>query len=184
MLQCQALLAKSHLLNGSTMNISQLAKAINVSTDTVRYYEKQGLLSAPERQTNGYRSYTEAHVEMLRFVRGAQALGFSLTEIRIILPQLALGTFGRTEIEQQLRTKIAQIDAHMAQLKTLKKELTSTFDSLRCSPTQRVSTAHATASDSGSGAGVAVARRSFTERLPRSKRIQVFSDTFSSTSAS
>ncbi len=146
------------------MNISQLAQAVEVSTDTVRYYEKQGLISAPQRQLNGYRSYTAAHVELLRFVRGAQALGFSLAEIRALLPQVAQGALGRAEIEQQLKAKIAQIDAHMAQLKTLRKELTATFDALRCAPTQPVSTAHATAPDSGSGAGVAVARRAFAKR--------------------
>ena len=148
----------------TAMNISQLAKAIGVSTDTVRYYEKQGLISAPERQANGYRSYTEAHAGLLHFVRGAQALGFSLAEIRTILPQVAQGTFGRTEIEQQLKAKMTQIDAHVAQLKTLKKELTSTFEALRCAPTQPVSTANATAPDSGSGAGAAVARRAFAKR--------------------
>jgi MerR family copper efflux transcriptional regulator len=151
------------------MNISQLAKAVEVSTDTVRYYEKQGLISAPERQSNGYRSYTEGHVALVRFVRGAQALGFSLAEIRTILPQVAQGTFGRAEIELQLKAKIAQIDAHMAQLKTLKKELTATFDALRCAPTQPVSTAHATAPDSGSGAGAAVARRAFARRAALAK---------------
>lgn len=146
------------------MNISQLAKAVGVSTDTVRYYEKQGLIGSPQRQGNGYRSYTEAHVALVRFVRGAQALGFSLAEIRTIVPQVAQGTFGRTEIEQQLRAKMAQIDAHMAQLKTLKRELTSTFDALRCAPTQPVSVASATAPDGGSGAGAAVARRAFAKR--------------------
>jgi DNA-binding transcriptional MerR regulator len=146
------------------MNISQLAKAVGVSTDTVRYYEKQGLIKSPERQANGYRSYTEADAGLLRFVRGAQALGFSLAEIRAILPQVAQGNFGRTEIEQQLKAKIEQINTHMAQLKTLKKELTATFDALRCAPTQPVSTAHATAPDSGSGAGVAVVRRAFAKR--------------------
>ena len=146
------------------MNISQLAKAVEVSTDTVRYYEKQGLINAPERQANGYRSYTEIHVGAVRFVRGAQALGFSLAEIRTILPQVAQGTFGRTEIEQQLQTKIGQIDAHIAQLKILKKELTATFDALRCAPAQPVSTANATAPDSGSGVGAAVARRAFGKR--------------------
>lgn len=146
------------------MNISQLAKAVGVSTDTVRFYEKQGLISSPERQVNGYRSYTEAHVGLVRFVRGAQALGFSLAEIRTILPQVSQGTFGRTEIEQQLKAKIAQIDAHMMQLRTLKKELTATFNALRCSSTQPVSTANATASDSGSGAGAAVTRRAFAKR--------------------
>lgn len=111
----------------TTMNISQLAKAVGVSTDTVRYYEKQGLISAPQRQANGYRRYTDTHVDLVRFVRGAQALGFSLAEIRAILPQVVQGTLGRSEIEQQLKAKMAQIDAHMAQLKTLKKELAASL---------------------------------------------------------
>lgn len=146
------------------MNISQLAKAVGVSTDTVRYYEKQGLLGAAQRQENGYRRYAQADIGQVRFVRGAQALGFSLAEIRTILPQLAQGTLGRAEIEHQLQTKIAQIDAHMVQLQTLKQELTATFNALRCAPTQPVSTASATATDSGTGAGAAIARRAFAQR--------------------
>ncbi|MBK9346427.1 MAG: heavy metal-responsive transcriptional regulator [Burkholderiales bacterium] len=143
------------------MNISQLAKMAEVSTDTVRYYEKQGLISAPERQENGYRRYTEEHAKAVRFVRGAQALGFSLTEIRAIVPQLAQGAIGRTDIEQHLQTKMAQIDAHIQQMQTLKTELAATFASLRCAPTQPIGTGAATAPDSGSGAGAAVARKAF-----------------------
>lgn len=146
---------------GAAMNISQLAKAASVSTDTVRYYEKQGLISAPERRDNGYRLYTEAHVGVLRFVRGAQALGFSLAEIRTLLPQMAQGKLGRADIELQLQAKMDQIDTHILQLQTLKKELANTFESLSCTPTQTVVTASATAPDSGSGAGVAVVRKAF-----------------------
>ena len=154
------------------MNISQLAKAINVSTDTVRYYEKQGLVSAPQRQANGYRSYTDTHIELLRFVRGAQALGFSLAEIRALLPQIEGGTLSRADIEMQLQTKIAQIAAHIVQLKTLKTELRATFDALSCTTPQPVSTANATAPSSASGAGLTVARRAFAKRgaLARSKK--------------
>jgi DNA-binding transcriptional MerR regulator len=147
------------------MNISQFAKASQVSTDTVRYYEKQGIIKAPARQSNGYRSYTDADVELLRFVRGAQALGFSLNEILAILPRLAAGQFGRAEIEQQLTEKMAQIDEHMRQLKTLKKELQATFLMLTCKPEQVVTTAQSTASDSGSGAGMAIARKKFKKPL-------------------
>jgi MerR family copper efflux transcriptional regulator len=138
------------------MNISVLAHTSGVSTDTVRYYEKQGLLQAAQRQENGYRTYTQAHVEMLRFVRGAQGLGFSLTEIQAILPQLASGNFGRTAIEQQLQTKISQIDAHIRQLQTLKKELKSTFAALTCTPDQVLSPRHGTpdiGASSGPGPG-------------------------------
>ncbi len=143
------------------MNISQLAKASNVSTDTVRYYEKQGLIATPTRQTNGYRAYTATHVEAMRFVRGAQSLGFSLTEIRAILPQFARGQFGRADIEVQLNAKMAEIDANIRQLQTLKKELKATFASLTCAPGQVLSTAQGTVTDSGSGAGAARARKSF-----------------------
>ena len=110
----------------ATMNISQFAQAAGVSTDTVRYYEKQGLISAPRRQANRYRSYTDADVAAVRFVRGAQALGFSLSEIRAILPQVAKGSFGRAEIEQQLQAKMAQIEAE-TQSKIRIKEAESMF---------------------------------------------------------
>lgn len=150
------------------MNISQLAKTLNVSTDTVRYYEKQGILETPSRQDNGYRTYTTAHVGTLRFVRGAQALGFSLAEIRVILPQVALGQFGRADIEQQLQAKMTEIDAHIRQLQTLKKELKATFASLTCASDRPVSTAQSTAVDSGSGAGAAHARKSFTKPTAKS----------------
>ncbi len=150
-----------HARQNHTMNISQLAKTIGVSTDTVRYYEKQGLLQTPTRQDNGYRSYTATHLETLKFVRGAQSLGFSLAEIREILPQFASGQFGRIDIEQQLQTKMAQIDAHIQQLQTLKKELQATFASLTCATDRPVPTAQSIAVDTGSGAGKARARKSF-----------------------
>ena len=89
------------------MNIGQLARACNVSTGTLRYYEKNGLINSPARQLNGYRLYSEADVELIGFIRGAQALGFSLAEIREILPQLIEGTFDRTKIEHQLSMKMA-----------------------------------------------------------------------------
>nr|WP_295081082.1 MerR family transcriptional regulator [uncultured Roseateles sp.] len=151
------------------MNISQLARACQISTDTVRYYEKQGLLAAAARQENGYRSYAPAQVEQLRFIRGAQALGFSLQEIRAILPLLAQGKLDRAEIEQQLQSKMAQIDSHIAQLQRLKTELAATFASLRCTPERTLVTEDAVAPDSGSGAGAAVRKRSFKPPSPRQR---------------
>lgn len=153
------------------MNISQLAKTHNVSTDTVRYYEKQGLIAAPTRQHNGYRAYTPDHVQTLGFVRGAQALGFSLAEIRTILPQLAEGKFGRADIELQLKSKMAQIDAHMQQLQTLKRELQATFAALTCTPSQAISAANTTATDSGSGAGAHLTRSAFAKPGRSHRRI-------------
>jgi len=151
------------------MNISQFAGACEVSTDTVRYYEKQGIIKPAPRQGNGYRKYGDADVQTLRFVRGAQALGFSLAEIQAILPRLAEGKFGRADIEQQLSNKMAQIDEHMRQLKILKKELQATFALLTCKPELPVTTTQSTATDSGSGAGAAVAKKAFKKPVAKKR---------------
>ncbi|MBI4660605.1 MAG: heavy metal-responsive transcriptional regulator [Verrucomicrobia bacterium] len=67
------------------MLIGQLAKLAEVKTDTVRFYEKQGLLPKPVRAANEYRVYDEAALSRLRFIKQAQALGFTLDEIRRVL---------------------------------------------------------------------------------------------------
>lgn len=116
------------------MKIGELAVQAGISTDTLRFYEKQGLLPSPRRAPNGYRSYGQEHLERVQFVRSAQALGFSLAQVAQILPELAAGRFGRAEIEQQLQAKIAQIDTQMEALGALRRDLLATFDRLNCSP--------------------------------------------------
>ena len=65
--------------------IGQLAKLADVKPDTVRFYERTGLLDKPRRNPNGYRSYRKATLDEIRFIRKAQSLGFSLDEVRRIL---------------------------------------------------------------------------------------------------
>ena len=67
------------------MQIGQLARRADVPIDTVRYYERHGILPRAERQASGYRRYGEDDVARLRFVRRAKALGFTLVEIRDLL---------------------------------------------------------------------------------------------------
>lgn len=67
------------------MRIGELAQRTGVAVDTVRFYERQGLLPPPLRRASGYRSYAVADVARLRFVRRAKALGFTLEEIRGLL---------------------------------------------------------------------------------------------------
>ena len=67
------------------MQIGQLAQRADVAIDTVRYYERNGILPKPERQASGYRHYGDEDVSRLRFVRRAKALGFTLVEIRDLL---------------------------------------------------------------------------------------------------
>ena len=63
------------------MLISQLARMVGVDTQTIRFYERQGLLPPPDRQENGYRIYTDQHAEQLTFVRHCRILDLSLSEI-------------------------------------------------------------------------------------------------------
>jgi DNA-binding transcriptional MerR regulator len=67
------------------MRIGELADTVSVPAKTIRYYETIGLLPAPERHANGYRSYDGSTGDRLRFVKAAQAVGFTLTEIKEIL---------------------------------------------------------------------------------------------------
>lgn len=143
------------------MNIGALAQLTGTSPDTLRYYEREGLIEPPARGSNGYRSYGPAHAERVRFVRSAQALGFSLAEIRWIVPRLAAGRVDRSEIERHLNAKIAEIDAHMRQLRSLKRELLATFASLACTPAQAVAMAQATPKPSAEARAQAAARRKF-----------------------
>lgn len=126
------------------MNISELAKATGTTADALRYYERLGLLDPPLRQDNGYRRYAEPDASRVRFIRSAQALGFSLAEIRSIIPQLAAGTLMRADIEAGLRKKMAQIDDHIKELRQLKKDLAATFDMLTCPPGAPLGAASAT----------------------------------------
>lgn len=114
------------------MKISELAQTTGVTVDTLRYYEKQGLLNAPLRQENGYRAYEARDVQRVRFVRSAQTLGFSLAQIRKILPELDQGRMGRKGLEEKLNAKIAEIDARFAELRALRRELVNTLASLSC----------------------------------------------------
>ncbi|HEX2119099.1 MAG TPA: heavy metal-responsive transcriptional regulator [Acidimicrobiales bacterium] len=67
------------------MLIGELAEAVSLPPKTIRYYEQIGVLPAPARSPNGYRSYDESAGDRLRFVKAAQAVGFTLGEIREIL---------------------------------------------------------------------------------------------------
>lgn len=126
------------------MNIGQLAEQTGVSADTLRYYEREGLIEPPARAANGYRSYREADAQRVRFVRSAQALGFTLAEIRGILPQLNAGHMDRRAIESHLQAKIAEIDGHIRQMQARKRELIATFNALSCPADQPLTVPQAT----------------------------------------
>src|SRR3546814_11894879 len=68
-----------------SLTIGAVARRVGVAIDTIRYYEREGLLPEPQRRASGYRSYDESAVAQLRFIRRAKDLGFTLEEIRELL---------------------------------------------------------------------------------------------------
>lgn len=105
------------------LTVSQLSKAGDVGPDTVRYYEKVGLLPTPVRSQAGYRQYEPGMVDRLRFIQGAQRLGLSLTEIRDLLAVRDTGTCPCEPAAPLLRRHIAELDEEMARLTALRAEL-------------------------------------------------------------
>ena len=103
------------------LGIGQLAKQAGVAIDTVRYYERSGLLAPAARLASGYRRYGSAELKRLRFIRRAKALGFSLEDIAELL---SLGERSDVaSIRAVAARKQAQVDARIAELERVRDGL-------------------------------------------------------------
>lgn len=109
------------------MQIGEIASATGISRDTLRFYEKRGLLNA-RRNANGYRDYPPEAVDWLRYIRTAQQLGFSLKEIEADLPLLAAPQASAEQLRAALQAKMAEIDQRIAGLTALRCELARRLD--------------------------------------------------------
>ncbi len=104
------------------MRIGELARRAGMSRDGVRFYERLGLI-ASRRTANGYREFPDDMLQQLLYVRTAQGLGFSLSEIGSGLTQLLRGTSTPADARRVLLDKIDAIDQRIADLRTLRREL-------------------------------------------------------------
>jgi DNA-binding transcriptional MerR regulator len=105
------------------MRISELAAAAGVENETIRYYEREGLLDAPRRQANGYRSYDESHARRLMFIRHCRALDVGLSDVRALLALLDDPDRGCAIADKLIDTQIERIRSRIAGLRTLESEL-------------------------------------------------------------
>ena len=92
------------------MKIGELAKRAQVPIDTVRYYEREGLIPPPPRRASGYRDYLDADVDRLRFMRRAKGLGFTLPEIRELLNLTALTGGDMAALNAQTQAKLRDVE--------------------------------------------------------------------------
>jgi Hg(II)-responsive transcriptional regulator len=105
------------------MRSSQVADQAGVNVQTLRYYERRGLLPEPERSGAGYRSYDTQAVRTVRFVKRAQSLGFSLEEIDALL-HLAAGGPDSCDAAKELATeKIEELERKIADLTAMRDSL-------------------------------------------------------------
>ncbi len=105
------------------MKIGELARVGPCTVETVRYYEKKGLLAPPARTPANYRSYGSAHVYRLRFIRNCRALDMTHEEIHMLLGLMDQPAGDCGGVNQLLDEHIAHVDVRMAELFQLKQQL-------------------------------------------------------------
>jgi MerR family transcriptional regulator, mercuric resistance operon regulatory protein len=106
-----------------TLTVGQLAARSGVRADTIRYYERAGLLPEPSRTDGDHRRYGPADLDRMLFIRGAQRLGLRLAEIRALLIVREKGVCPCGPAEVLLREHVAEIDREIARLAALRAEL-------------------------------------------------------------
>lgn len=115
------------------MKIGELSKRTGLAASRIRFYEKSGLINGVERKENGYRQYGPEALWILEIVAGAQSAGFSLEEIRTLLPDTKK-TWRHDELLESLQRKVVEIELMQKRLKQNKSQLLLAIDSIKNRP--------------------------------------------------
>jgi DNA-binding transcriptional MerR regulator len=108
---------------GKPMTIGQVAKLADVGVETIRFYEREGLLNKPKRKESGYRLFGPDVVNRIRFIKSVKELGFSLKEIRELLFLRVDSKATTNEVKKRVDSKIEQIDRRIRDLKRVRNAL-------------------------------------------------------------
>jgi MerR family copper efflux transcriptional regulator len=106
------------------MKASDLAKACELSKDTLRYYERLGIITPPKRAANGYRQYGTQHIRELKFIKFAQSAGFELAKIKEAIPFLENPNPSCPRLKQALNEQLTAINNKIAELENAKLTIT------------------------------------------------------------
>jgi len=107
-----------------TYRIGDITQQLGLSADTLRYYEKIGLLPKVKRTDSGIRAYGDTDISRIKFIQRAQKMNFSLAEIKDLLAMREDPQHARTEVRELTRKKLVEIEEHLQDLTTLRNELT------------------------------------------------------------
>jgi Hg(II)-responsive transcriptional regulator len=106
-----------------TLRIGELARKGSVNLETIRYYEREGLMRPPQRTQSGHRAYAPGDVLRLRFIKQSQALGFTLTEIKELLALKVDPSQSCKEVVHQIEAKALEVKAKIAHLQAIERTL-------------------------------------------------------------
>jgi len=112
-------------MTSTSLTIGRLAKQTHVNVETIRYYQRVGLIQEPEKPDEGFRVYPHEYISRVNFIKRAQELGFSLKEIQGLLD---LGDGNCQQVQQLAEQKLEQIEARLNDLKSIKKALADLVD--------------------------------------------------------
>jgi DNA-binding transcriptional MerR regulator len=112
------------------LRVAQLAEAVGTSSDTIRYYERAGLLPAPARTAAGHRAYDAGSIDRLKFIRGAQRLGLRLREIGDLLAIRDTGVCPCEPAGELLRRRLVELDEEMARMVALREQMVAMVEAL------------------------------------------------------
>jgi DNA-binding transcriptional MerR regulator len=112
----------------ASMRAGELARAAGVSTDTLRHYERKGVLGRPRRAANGYRQYPPEALERVLLVRRALGVGFTLDELARVLSVRERGAAPCREVRALAAAKLAEVEERLAELAALRGELRATLE--------------------------------------------------------
>ena len=111
------------MVSEKPLNIGDLARMTGTKAETIRWYERVGMLPAPARTSGNYRSYGTAHLERLSFVRRARDLGFSLDQVRELLQLADQGDQSCDAVDRVAREHLGEVERKIADLEALRREL-------------------------------------------------------------
>jgi DNA-binding transcriptional MerR regulator len=109
------------------LKIGEVARRAGIGVETLRFYERSGLLDRPARTEGGYRLYDAEALKTLEFIRRAQALGFSLEEIKRIIAESRAGQRPCAEVRETVRRRLVELDEQMAQIRRFRNALAATL---------------------------------------------------------
>ena len=110
-----------------SLRINEVAQAVGVNRETLRYYERRGLLDRPDRSPGGHRLYDERAVQTLRIIKAAQRLGFTLEEAADLI-EVGRRRDRDAGLQTRAREKLVEVEARLADLETIRTNLVAALD--------------------------------------------------------